>query len=389
MDDKSRIAIVHHWTLDDNTREIDNASDIGKNKIRYQYGNHLGSASLELDNSGDIISYEEYFPYGGTSFMAGKNQKEVKLKEYRYTGKERDDCTGLYYYGARYYAPWLVRWLSADPAGPVDGLNLYVYVSGNPVRLNDQSGMQSNDVMVFTPEEVFTDADYVDYLYEQEFGVSQIEPEAKQKTQKNTRKNTMNGNGKLKKKRKGVESRHTYEASLGVSATVLLGQASANVRIAVDEEGNLGVKVSASLGGNAEIWASSKNASIGYTNCPKVEDSLNAETVSVGGQIEIPYSERGIGYENVQYELEGETTVWGHFLTTSSDLEILPESTENIPNDLPKLPDNPNPLPVDASTTQVEFALEPVVFNVPEVGEEMINTVEQYLLIFSDYEDVQ
>ncbi len=55
------------------------------------------------------------FPYGDTSFMAGTNQKEVKLKEYRYTGKEKDDATGLYYYGARYYASWLGRWLSADP----------------------------------------------------------------------------------------------------------------------------------------------------------------------------------------------------------------------------------------------------------------------------------
>jgi RHS repeat-associated protein len=145
MDDKNRIAIVHHWTLDKNTREIDNTNELNKNKIRYQYGNHLGSASLELDNSGNIISYEEYFPYGGTSFIAGKNEKEVKLKEYRYTGKERDDSTGLYYYGARYYAPWLIRWLSADPAGPVDGLNLYVYVSNNPIRKIDSMGMQEDE----------------------------------------------------------------------------------------------------------------------------------------------------------------------------------------------------------------------------------------------------
>jgi RHS repeat-associated protein len=65
----------------------------------------------------------------------------VKLKEYRYSGKERDDSTGLYYYGARYYAPWLGRWISADPAGTVDGLNLYEFVGGNPITGIDIGGM--------------------------------------------------------------------------------------------------------------------------------------------------------------------------------------------------------------------------------------------------------
>jgi RHS repeat-associated protein len=155
MDDKSRIAIVNHWTVDTNFKEIDSSSDLGANKIRYQYGNHLGSASLELNSNGQIISYEEYFPYGGTSFLTGQNQKEVKIKEYRYTGKERDDATGLYYYGARYYACWLGRWLSCDPAGTVDGLNLYMYCRGNPVKLCDPSGSQST-----------TDPDYVSNKHE-------------------------------------------------------------------------------------------------------------------------------------------------------------------------------------------------------------------------------
>src|SRR5213076_2664949 len=74
--------------------------------IRYQYSNHLGSAVLELDHLADLISYEEYFPYGSTSYQAVRSQTETP-KRYRFTGMERDDETGFAYHGARYYAPWL------------------------------------------------------------------------------------------------------------------------------------------------------------------------------------------------------------------------------------------------------------------------------------------
>src|SRR5690606_16697211 len=69
----------------------------------------------------------------------GKNQIEVTLKTYRYSGQERD-ATGLYYYGARYYPPWLCRWLNPDPGGTIDGLNLYAFVGGNPVTKVDVGG---------------------------------------------------------------------------------------------------------------------------------------------------------------------------------------------------------------------------------------------------------
>ena len=65
----------------------------------------------------------------------------MKEKIYRYSFKERDNATGLYYYGMRYYAPWLGRWLSPDPAGTIDGPNLYAFVRGNPITLMDIGGM--------------------------------------------------------------------------------------------------------------------------------------------------------------------------------------------------------------------------------------------------------
>lgn len=112
-----------------------------KSQVRYQLENHLNSSTLELDRKAQLLSYEEYYPYGGTAIMAGKNQTEFKQKQYRYSGKEKDAATGLYYYGMRYYCTWLGRWLSADPAGTIDGLNLYAFVGGNPVSHVDIGGM--------------------------------------------------------------------------------------------------------------------------------------------------------------------------------------------------------------------------------------------------------
>jgi RHS repeat-associated protein len=108
--------------------------------VRYQYSNHIGSALLELDDHAAVISYEEYFPYGSTSYQAVRSHTETP-KRYRYTGKERDEENDLDYHGARYCAPWLARWTSCDPAGLDDGPNLYMYVNGNPVAFSDPTGM--------------------------------------------------------------------------------------------------------------------------------------------------------------------------------------------------------------------------------------------------------
>jgi RHS repeat-associated protein len=109
---------------------------------RYQLSNNIESATLELDDTAQIISYEEYYPYGDTSYMAGANASEVSQKRYRYTGKEKDEESGLYYMLARYYSGWLGRWTASDPAGLVDGVNLYMYCRGNPVGLLDPNGKE-------------------------------------------------------------------------------------------------------------------------------------------------------------------------------------------------------------------------------------------------------
>ena len=134
MDGNRRIAMVETKTIGTTT------TPLPATVTRYQLDNHLQSASLELDETASVISYEEYYPYGDTSYRSARSGVEVSEKRYRYTGKEKDEETGLYYHGARYYAAWLGRWTAADPAGMVDGACLYGYVRGNPILHLDPSG---------------------------------------------------------------------------------------------------------------------------------------------------------------------------------------------------------------------------------------------------------
>lgn len=150
-DNTSRIAQVDIKTIDENNSDPNNP--LNTNLIRYQYGNHLGSAVIETDDSGNVISYEEYHPYGTSAYRVSKSNVDFSLKRYRFSGKERDDETGFYYFGARYYVAWLGRWTSSDPAGFVDGFNLYRYCRDNPVMFSDPNG---TDTKWIVPLEVDT-----------------------------------------------------------------------------------------------------------------------------------------------------------------------------------------------------------------------------------------
>jgi RHS repeat-associated protein len=85
--------------------------------FRYQYTNHLHSACLELDDSADIISYEEYHTYGTSAYRATATGLEAPTKRYRYKRMERDEESSLGYHNARYYCTPLMRWTSSDPVG--------------------------------------------------------------------------------------------------------------------------------------------------------------------------------------------------------------------------------------------------------------------------------
>ncbi|MGR9046818.1 MAG: RHS repeat-associated core domain-containing protein, partial [Gammaproteobacteria bacterium] len=131
MDDQSRIALIRIGTPfpDDTTPAV-----------KYHLGDHLGSSHVVIGGDGAWINREEYTPYGETSFGS------FARKRYRFTGKERDEESGLNYHAARYYAAWLARWASCDPIGPMDGINTYSYTKSNPIRYVDRQGTDGTEV---------------------------------------------------------------------------------------------------------------------------------------------------------------------------------------------------------------------------------------------------
>ena len=136
-------------------------------KQYYYHSDHLGSASMITDWEGKEYQRVEYTPYGET-WVEKTNNSGSEFLPYRFTGKEVDQETGLYYYGARYLDPKYSMWISTDPAlgeyipemgkgnakdsGSLPGMggvynhinfHLYHYAGNNPVRFVDPDGRQS------------------------------------------------------------------------------------------------------------------------------------------------------------------------------------------------------------------------------------------------------
>ncbi|MBA4719055.1 MAG: RHS repeat-associated core domain-containing protein [Nitrosopumilus sp.] len=106
--------------------------------VKYNFIDYANNVSTIIDDERTLISHEELTPFGETVF--GKFSR----KRFRFAGKERDEESGLYYFGMRYYSPFLSRWISTDPKGFVDGFNLYEFVRSNPITLVDDDGFVSH-----------------------------------------------------------------------------------------------------------------------------------------------------------------------------------------------------------------------------------------------------
>ena len=113
----------------------------GKDSEPFQYyfhPDHLGSTSYITDASGEVYQHLEYFAFGETFVEEHSNTHRTP---YLFNGKELDEETGLYYYGARYYDGRTSVFLSVDPlAEKFPGISSYAFVANNPVRFIDPNG---------------------------------------------------------------------------------------------------------------------------------------------------------------------------------------------------------------------------------------------------------
>ena len=99
---------------------------------------HLGSTSYVTDASGEVYQHLEYFAFGETFVDEHSNTNRTP---YLFNGKELDEETGLYYYGARYYDPKTSVWENVDPfADKYPTLSPFAYVGNNPVAFIDPDG---------------------------------------------------------------------------------------------------------------------------------------------------------------------------------------------------------------------------------------------------------
>ena len=113
-------------------------------KFQYYYHpDHLGSTSYITDASGEVYQHLEYFAFGETFVEEHSNRKHTP---YKFNGKELDEETRLYYYGARYYDAKISIFYGVDPKAEVyTSWSPYVYAANNPIRYEDTNGQGPGD----------------------------------------------------------------------------------------------------------------------------------------------------------------------------------------------------------------------------------------------------
>ena len=121
------------------------ANDTTKEETFFYHSDHLGSTSYITDDKANITQYDAYLPYG--ELLVDEHSSSENMP-YKFNGKEMDEETGLYYYGARYLNPVTSLWYGVDPlAEKYVTTGGYVYTLDNPVKLVDTDGRK---VYIFT-----------------------------------------------------------------------------------------------------------------------------------------------------------------------------------------------------------------------------------------------
>jgi RHS repeat-associated protein len=124
---------VHGLNVDEPLARIDNSTGA----VLYYHADILGSIVALTNSSGGVETQYNYSPFGVTQVMG----TDVS-QPFRFTGREWDAETGLYYYRARYYSPGMGRFITEDPIRFASGdVNWYRYVGNDPVNLTDPLGL--------------------------------------------------------------------------------------------------------------------------------------------------------------------------------------------------------------------------------------------------------
>lgn len=115
-------------------------------QVYFFHADHLGSSNVITDKTGAVVERAEFYPFG----LLRYDQAIQFESAYRFTGKERDQESGLDYFGARYFSPVTGRFVSVDPLqakpGNPQDLNVYSYVKNNPMAFIDPRGLSSESL---------------------------------------------------------------------------------------------------------------------------------------------------------------------------------------------------------------------------------------------------
>ena len=118
-------------------------NDTTKEETFFYHSDHLGSTSYITDDHANITQYDAYLPYG--ELLVDEHSSSEDLP-YKFNGKQFDEETGLYYYGARYMNPMTSIWYGVDvfQENKADVAS-YLYCFGNPINLTDPDGNWERD----------------------------------------------------------------------------------------------------------------------------------------------------------------------------------------------------------------------------------------------------
>ena len=119
------------------------ANDTTKEETFFYHSDHLGSTSYITDDKANITQYDAYLPYG--ELLVDEHSSSEELP-YKFNGKQFDEETGLYYYGARYLNPMASIWYGVDPMYNLDfSVCTYIFCHNNPIKNKDINGMYGTE----------------------------------------------------------------------------------------------------------------------------------------------------------------------------------------------------------------------------------------------------